>query len=152
MRKFLLSAIVLISSLFVFTLSAKSQNFYQNALGLRAGNGLEVSYQKNLQAIHRLELNLGIDKHSSFDVSGVYQWVFDLSKLYPGFNWYTGPSAYMLFSKDFNCGVGGQIGIEYNFYIPLQISLDFNPTLLFADDDDYDHFYTGLFLSVRYLF
>jgi hypothetical protein len=48
----------------------------------------------------------------------------------------------------------GDVGIEYNFDIPLQLALDFRPELYFGDNrkdfDNYDSFGPDIALSIRY--
>ena len=109
-----------------------------NAIGVRLGWGGDISYQHALGNSNRLELDLKLslgDNLLDMGLVGIYHWVFDLSDLAKGFNWYVGPGASASFwsYKDANVksafalGVVGQIGIEYNFDIPLQLSLDYRP-------------------------
>lgn len=154
MRKFILT-FALIVSVFV-GLNAQVDG---KAIGLRFGGfdgyGAEVSYQHPLGKANRLEVDLGVN-HYGFGLGGVYQWVWDLSDLAPGFNWYAGVGA-SLGSYDFNdtkhdFGIGalGQIGLEYNFNIPLQISVDYRPGIYLIPR--IDGLYDGICLSARYKF
>ncbi len=132
-----------------------------NALGLRLGGGSmfggEVSYQRYFSQKNRMELDLGFGGNSSYSAmafSGIYQWVWNIDG---GFNWYVGPGAGFAFNsgKDdhndsFCIAIGGQIGIEYNFKIPLQLSLDTRPMFDFLADAD--GFGWGLSLGIRYKF
>jgi hypothetical protein len=62
----------------------------------------------------------------------LYQWVWNIDG---GFNWYAGVGGIGTFGYDYDnrnyndsiCFAAGDIGIEYNFDIPLLISLDFRP-------------------------
>jgi hypothetical protein len=115
------------------------------SIGLRLGYPTEASFQMGLSKSNRLELGLGLRSHSygsdnsnysQFSVSGVYQWVWDLSALSNGFNWYAGVGgaigyySYSYLNTTYSAlplSVLGQIGIEYNFNIPIRLSLDYRP-------------------------
>ena len=129
-----------------------------NAIGLRLGYGGEISFQKALGS-NRLELDLGMALGYGFNLTGVYQWTWDLAALADGFKWYAGVGASVAywngkngFAEDnyLNVGVAGQIGIEYNFSIPLQISLDYRPIYFFLNDGY--GWYDGICLGIRYKF
>ncbi|MHA3789371.1 hypothetical protein ACX0HA_14265 [Flavobacterium hauense] len=164
MKKLLLSAFVLLGVAF----SSNAQE--KNALGLRLGDndgfGGEISYQRSLSSNNRLELDLGWHDSKSYDavkLTGLYQWVWNIDG---GFNWYAGVGG-GLGTWDFNDGipdyydgdddsgvfafVAGDIGIEYNFDIPLQLSLDFRPELYFNDFRD-DNFAGDIALGIRFKF
>lgn len=128
-------------------------------IGLRLTSGAEVSYQQPLGSSNRLELDLGLTLDKNYDIfnlAGVYQWVWDLSALTEGFNWYAGAGAAVglwsaSHSTELNVGVLGQIGIEYNFSnIPLQLSLDYRPQLDLLHDAGFYGY--GVALGVRYKF
>ena len=146
--------------------SAQAQNISKNALGLRLGDndgfGGEISYQRGLSKKNRLELDLGWRTSNHVDaikLAGLYQWVWNIDG---GFNWYAGVGGGLTsWSYDYqgydDSGVGlfaaGDIGIEYNFDVPIQLSLDFRPELYF-DSDDFreDNFGPDIALGIRYRF
>ena len=106
-------------------------NAQENALGLKWGSGwygvaIDLSYQRFLNESNRLELNLGTDGFDILSVSALYQWVWNLTG---GFNWYAGVGA----SIDVGFGLRpfllGNIGIEYNFNSPLQLAIDYTPSM-----------------------
>ena len=102
------------------------------SLGLRFGNAGEISYQHPLSGATRLEVDLGFGswKTGGVYLNGIHHWVMDLSELHPGFNWYYGVGAAVGINTNvFAAGVVGDIGIEYNFDFPLQLSLDWRPGL-----------------------
>ena len=119
------------------------------------GGGFEVTYQHALGDVNRLELDLGINSYNKstfFRVAGIYQWVWELGE---GFNWYAGPGVQFLAIKNSSAlGVGGQIGVEYNFNVnldtPLMISIDTRPMMNFASGAS--DFGWGAALGVRYTF
>lgn len=154
-----------ITLFFAINLTAFAQGLNKHALGIRFGNndgfGGEVSYQKKLSEMNRFELDLGYRNQKDYDaykLSGIYQWVWNIDG---GFNWYAG----------FGAGIGswsdlrlnstrddglfingdGNVGIEYNFDIPLLISLDFRPEIgilgNYGSNTDLD-----IALSLRYQF
>jgi len=140
--------------------SMNAQDISKNAIGLRFGDndgfGAEISYQRHLNQNNRLEFDLGFrsrDNVDAFKLVGLYQWV---NKLDGRFNWYLGAGA-GVGSYDTPGGSGsfalvaGNVGIEYDFEIPLLISLDVRPELGFddsySDDLDFD-----IALSIRYQF
>lgn len=162
MKKLILSAFMLLGLVF----SAQSQDISNNAIGLRLGDndgfGGEISYQKGLKSNNRLEFDLGwrSSKHvDAFKLAGLYQWVWNIDG---GFNWYAGfgggigswsydyqgntDSGIMLFAA-------GDLGIEYNFDFPLQLSLDIRPEL-YINSSDYreDNLGPDIALGVRYKF
>jgi len=132
------------------------------AIGLRLGgdgnvNGAEISYQHGMGSANRLELDLGFSGNKDHDrmyVAGIYHWdwiIFD------AFNWYVGPGATLGFrsykNKDnyLNIGVGGQIGIEYDFSgkAPILLSLDARPMWNLLGHDG--GLGGGIALGVRYI-
>ncbi|RNL91418.1 hypothetical protein ED312_04390 [Sinomicrobium pectinilyticum] len=155
--------IVFLAVLFVGTMAtSQAQEISPNALGLRLGDskgfGAEISYQRALGANNRLELDLGwrdSDNVDAFKLTGLYQWVWNLEG---NFNWYAGAGG-GLGSYDNNdiddsgafFFIAGDVGIEYDFDIPLILSLDFRPELGFTDEyrDGLD---LDIALGIRYQF
>ena len=136
MKKVILSFVLVLGSLSLV-------NAQQNAIGLKLGTGAELSYQRDLSDANRLEFNLGLHgldfDNPYLGLSGFYQWVWDLSGLAPGFKWYAGAGAGLgLQNSKFALAVLGNIGIEYNFGIPLQIALDYTPGLQIVPDTGFD--------------
>ncbi|OYU80064.1 MAG: hypothetical protein CFE23_11005 [Flavobacterium sp. BFFFF1] len=164
MKKVILSAVMLIGLAF----SAEAQEVSKNALGLRLGDsdgfGGELSYQRRLSGDNRLELDLGWrnnDHYDAYKLVGVYQWFWNIDQ---GFYWYAGVGG-GIGSYSINRYPGydgndsgtflvaaGDIGIEYNFDIPLQVSLDIRPELYFGDDFRDDNFGPDIALGLRYRF
>ncbi len=163
MKKALLSAIMLLSLAF----SLQAQDISKNALGLRLGDndgfGGEISYQRGLSQNNRLELDLGWRNSKHVDavkIAALYQWVWNIEG---GFNWYAGVGGglgtwnYDHQNEKHNgtfLFAAGDIGIEYNFDIPLQLSLDFRPEFYFGGDyvDYRDNFGPDIALGIRYRF
>ncbi len=159
--------IILVASLIIgLSFSAQAQNSSKNALGLRLGDndgfGGELSYQRKLATNNRLELDLGWRNSNNVDaikLVGLYQWVWNIEG---GFNWYAGIGGGVgSWSYDNNNNndngsfalVAGDLGIEYNFDVPIQLSLDFRPEIYFNSDDfREDNFGPDIALGIRYRF
>lgn len=155
--KKIISIIVIVG---LSVLGTQAQSISKNALGLRLGDndgfGGEISYQRHLQKNHRLEFDLGWrNSHDvdAFKLVGLYQWVMPIDG---GFHWYVGAGAGLgQFDSRHHDGtfalIAGDIGIEYDFDIPLILSLDLRPELGFNDDysDDLD---LDIALGIRYQF
>jgi hypothetical protein len=166
MKKVILSAFMILGLVF----SAQSQDISKNALGLRLGDndgfGGEISYQRGLSKNNRLELDLGFRNSNNVDafkLAGLYQWVWNIDG---GFNWYAGVGGGLgSWSYDYRANgnlykdngtllfVAGDLGIEYNFDVPIQLALDIRPEIYF-NSDNYrdDNFGPDLALSIRYRF
>lgn len=147
MKKKLIIAALLIGSAGFASAQVEGKN-----IGVRFGNAGEISYQHPLSSNNRLELDLGVGAWSYGGVylSGVYQWVWDLSQLAPGFNWYAGAGASLGINSGLGLGALGQVGIEYNFNVPIQLSLDWRPTFYLIPGTHFG--YDGIALGIRYKF
>jgi len=160
--------IILLSTiLFGLAIGAQAQDISKNAIGLRLGSndgfGTEISYQARLSASNRLELDLGWRKNNNEDhikVAGLYQWVWNLDG---GLNWYAGIGGGAGTwnyndnkGNDYNVTfafVAGDLGLEYNFDFPLQVSLDIRPEFYLNGGSYADRNYgTDAALGVRYRF
>ncbi len=155
--------VVLVVMLFVGLQFGFAQHISDHAIGLRLGQndglGTEISYQHGFSDKNRLEVDLGMrssNAFSAFKLVGVYQWIWELGN---NFNWYAGAGAGLgsWRSKAYDNSTGtfffaaGDIGIEYNFDFPLQISLDARPEIgsntYYANNLGFD-----IALGVRYKF
>ncbi len=142
----------------------QAQDMSKNALGLRIGDdddngiGLEITYQRAITEDNRVELDFGWktgDFVDFYKLTGLYHWVFGINK---GLNWYVGPGASLAYAtfepegvdSEFYFFVAGNIGIEYAFEIPLQLSFDLRPEIGF--DDATDDLEIDWGLSARYQF
>lgn len=151
--------IVLFSLLtFTFLISGYSQEISENAIGLRIGDsdglGAEISYQRLLWGTNRAEFDLGWRNSrdvDAFKLTGLYQWVFPIEG---SFNWYVGGGGGIgSYDAPSNSGtflfLAGNGGVEYNFDIPLLISLDMRPELNFNDKYS-DNLDLDIAISIRY--
>ncbi len=166
MKKLILSS-AFVLGLFTFGFA---QEVSKNAIGVRLGSndgfGGEVSYQRGFSKNNRLELDLGFRNnvyYDAFKLTGLYQWVFDIDG---GFNWYVGAGGGVgsWSGRDYYFGytrvkdegntavfVAGDIGIEYLFDFPLQLSVDFRPEFYFSEGIN-KQFGPDVGISARYRF
>ncbi|MFN0275710.1 MAG: hypothetical protein ACKVPJ_08190 [Chitinophagales bacterium] len=149
-----------------FTLQQTLFSQNNSAIGIRFGgsDGVsgEISYQNFIGGPNRIEVDLGFidaDGFDGFKATLMYHWVKGISD---SFYWYIGAGGSVgAWTSDEGSPVSdnkhedglfidanGQIGIEYNFEIPLQISLDARPEIGLINDD----FDFGYGLGVRYTF
>ena len=129
------------------------------------GFGAEISYQRLLSRYHRLELNLGwrdSREYDAFKVTGLYEWVRHIDG---NFNWFYGAGAGFGSASfepvpddvtpdgGFFVLVAGNVGVEYNFDIPLLLSFDIRPELGILGYNDFsDNFDFDVALGIRYQF
>ena len=153
----------------IVMLAVASVAFAQpRAIGGRVGYNVEFSYQHSLGDRMMMELTAGAtnvwNPWGHLDVNAMFDWVFNING---GWNWYVGPGAgigfaYGRYWRDngyipFRVNVGAQIGVEYQFDIPLNLSLDWRPmvnVLSFVQGNTYPLYYNfaGVALGVRYRF
>lgn len=159
--------IILVAGLIMgLSFSGQAQNNSKNAIGLRLGDndgfGGELSYQRKLASNNRLELDLGWRNSNDVDavkLVGLYQWVWNIDG---GFNWYAGVGGGVgtwSYNQNNNSDngafalVAGDLGIEYNFDVPIQLSLDFRPEIYFNSDAYRENsFGPDIALGIRYRF
>ncbi|MDB4347472.1 hypothetical protein OAB01_02320 [Bacteroidia bacterium] len=142
----------------IISTSISSQSFtYTNSIGIRYQTNLigELSYQHVFNNSKRLEVGLSISGNKftrrSF-LAGTYQWN---KNILPSFNAYAGPTISFAYYSDersknsFHVGVGGQIGLEYDFNkfnAPIVLSLDTRPIW----NPSQDEFNAGIAIGIRY--
>ena len=146
MKKIILVAAMVLG----FTFAASAQ---PRALGARLSYGAELSYQHTLGQ-NFLEADLGLGDFRYLNVAATYNFMIAQPDWTDRGEWgfYAGPGVALGAGKDlFNVGIAGQVGLEYSFWFPLQLSIDVRPQLGLVGD----HF--GLWgwypqLGVRYKF
>lgn len=155
-------AIIIIAAVLGFATMASAQ---PKAVGGRLGYGLEASYQHYLGAPNFLEVNAGLNVYggkAGFNATGTYNFMFAQPSWTPRgeWGWYAGPgvtlgSTYYNDDHNFFFGVVGQVGVEYTFWFPLQLSADLRPTFGLCDGEFWTNGLWGGFIptiSVRYSF
>ena len=129
---FIMKKIILVAALVLgFAAAAAAQ---PRAIGARLGNGGEVSYQHQLGA-NFLEvdggLGLGFDGTFNVGATGIYNFMIAQPAWTDRGEWgfYAGPGASVGLgvgeTNYLTLGVAGMVGLEYSFWFPLQLSIDF---------------------------
>lgn len=146
---------------------------FDSYYGNHWGFNIELSGVYNLSSSNRIEAELGWADYSGknyangyLHLAGSYQWYWNIVK---GLGWFVGPAAnlgvwisdyhyanYHSSNAAFCIGVGAQVGIQYDFDFPLQLSLDTRPSINFGIPGDITgsaYFWPTWFnFSVRYRF
>ena len=125
-----------------FMVGGLSAQVSEKTIGLRLGyDAQEIAFQQPIGNADRLELSLGVNTFAhnqagklcrGVGLNCVYQWVNDLTFVTKGLKWYLGLGAAVLDHGSltvgmYGAGVLGQIGVEYSFHSPWQVSVDYRP-------------------------
>ena len=134
------------------------------AVGLRVGNyGVDVSYENFAGEQDFLEFELGMDNvfnSNAFHLDGIYNFMITRPdwSAYGQWGVYAGPGASVAVWDNGEgdnvvyAGLLGNVGIEYVFDIPLQISLSLRPRMMFGDGKIRRNGLFTLGLGVSYMF
>lgn len=114
--------IILAAAILGFAVAASAQ---PKALGLRLGYGADLSYQHTLGGANFIEADLGLESFKSLNIAATYN--FMIAQFGDGFGFYAGPGIGVGFAEKLRVGIAGQVGLEYNFAAPVQLSLDVRP-------------------------
>ncbi len=133
------------------------------AIGVNLGYGIDVSYQHALGEKNMIDLSVNIPAFAGIGATATYDWVNPFGTAIPWnnkgeWNWSLGVGAgagiYGFKSPAVYVGAVGHVGVEYNFWFPLQLSVDYRPNI--GWNFGANHFNTaglyGVSLGVRYLF
>ena len=170
----------------IITAAALSSYAQPRAMGVRFGTtGLEADYQHDMKKNQFVEGNLGLDFGTLSDgtpglkATAIYNFIWAHPAWTDRGTWalYAGPGASIGYVHDevhfkvgkevvsyndggFMLGVCGQVGLEYTFWFPLQLSVDLRPCVgMHINGHEprvgiYDTGFMGFLpsLSVRYRF
>ena len=132
--------VLIIAAVLGLAVAASAQ---PKAIGARFGYGLEASYQHWL-GNNFIEADLGLSKFDGFFIAGMYDFMIARPNwtdrgewgFYPGLGLgYVSQRVRDEASGEFKwksvpfVGVVGQVGLEYTFWFPLQLSVDLRPGL-----------------------
>lgn len=157
MKKFILIAILAITGI----AAAVAQ---PRAIGANLGYGVDISYQHTVGQSNVIDLSLNFPGFAGIGASATYDWLNPFGAVIPWdyegqWNWYMGVGAGLGTHrfKSLYTGVVGHVGISYDFWFPLQLSVDWRPNIginwvpntpiHFNEQGLY-----GFSLGVRYLF
>lgn len=130
------------------------------AVGARLGGDADFTYQHQVGR-NMIDLTVGVGGYwdnAYTDINCMYDWVWNISG---GFNWYVGVGGGLgyHFAPGYDANrlrvkLGGQLGIEYQFGIPLNLSLDWRPmaNVLGYHTAGYLFDYWSVGLGVKYRF
>ena len=144
--------IILVAALVLgFAVAASAQ---PRAIGLRGGWGAELSYQHGFDADF-LQADLGLNTFDSVHGSVVYNFMIAQPAWTSRGEWgfYAGPGASVglgVGEKNYlTLGAAGMVGLEYTFWFPLQLSIDFRQHIGIGDGL---WFPSSIGLGIRYRF
>lgn len=153
--------IVIAALVFGIAFAASAQ---PRAIGGRLAYGLEASYQHYVGGENFVEANLGLCYFSALNATATYNFMIAQPAWTARGEWgfYAGPGATVgldfIPESEFVFGIVGQVGLEYTFWFPLQLSVDLRPQIGFAAGNRGARFYSeGMFgfvptIGVRYRF
>lgn len=158
-------------------LGAASAVAQPRAIGGNLGTDFGFSYQHGFGQSNMLDLSVNVPLIYGIGVGGkvTYDWIDPFNAPVPWdhkgeWHWYMGvgggASVWFPYSSSesyawWNVGAVGHIGIEYDFWFPLQLSLDWRPQFGIGNYDYYGNGHKvnfdlagiyGLSLGVRYKF
>ena len=154
---FIMKKIILVAAMVLgFAVAASAQ---PRALGIRGGWGAELSYQHSLGA-NFAEFDLGLYGTNSLNVAATYNFMLAQPSWTSRGEWgvYGGPGAVAGLGLGeggyLSAGVVAQVGLEYSFWFPLQISLDIRPQIALTLADQMALGFGGFYpsLGLRYKF
>ena len=153
------------------------------AIGLNLGYGVDLSYQHSLGETNMIDLSVNIPAFAGIGATATYDWVNPFGTAIPWnnkgeWNWNLGVGAGLGVYNPFRTnsvlnehgeldkvwagkiyvGAVGHVGVEYNFWFPLQLSVDYRPNIGVAIAADGGAMFngvglfSGITLGVRYLF
>lgn len=144
MKKFLLVAVMAIASIaFV--------NAQPRAIGGNLGTDFGFSYQHGFGQSNMIDLAVNVPMIHGFGIGGkcTYDWIDPFNAPVPWdhkgeWHWYMGvgggTSVWGFTDATYwNVGVVGHIGIEYDFWFPFQLSLDWRPQVGIGNYDYYNN-------------
>lgn len=148
MKKTLLAILVIIA--LIFSTESFAQNKMQGMeLGVRlggyGGGGAAVDATFPL-GNNRIHADLGFYS-GGVGLAAFYDWSFPIAD---GFSFYPGVGAEVVIGDNSILGIGGELGFEYAFQIPLTIGLDWRPTIRLIDSSGFG--YDSFGLNIRYRF
>ena len=164
MKKILLIAVLAVASLAVYA--------QPRAIGVNLGAWSSISYQHGFGEKNMLDVAANVilpiaSPHVGVGGHVTYDWIDPFNAPVPWNNkgewhWYMGvggSGGVYNFDKPTSwfIGAAGHFGIEYDFWFPLQLSLDWRPSLGVCNKTgalgyNFDGLFGGIQLGVRYKF
>lgn len=151
--------VFILLALMMGSFSAFSQTNYDQAIGVRLIGGTTISY-KNYFANNNIELQVAFWKNGT-RIGGLYEFNYPVSGM-NGLNFILGPGIHFgrwnnqyknsnSLKSGSEFGVDGIIGLDYGFpKIPINISIDWQPSIVLAGGSDFAPNLGGI--GLRYTF
>lgn len=136
MKKIIIAAVIALGTVI-------AANAQPRAIGGRLGYSLEASYQHTVGGADFIEANLGTFGYQSLNASAIYNFMIAQPAWTARGEWgfYAGPGLAIGtgFSDTyaFNLDFAAQVGLEYTFWFPLQLSVDLRPQFGVRIGDEY---------------
>ncbi|MBW6490708.1 MAG: hypothetical protein K0B15_05875 [Lentimicrobium sp.] len=137
---------------------------YKSAIGGKLGYGLIASYKTFLSESNAVDIFGGIrwggfvagaywEKHYPLEIADNLRWYWGLGGSFTTWNY-----GYVGYNNYYEIGLSGVLGLDYSFDdLPLNLSLDWAPTIVVLDSWDYPGASYNRFrggygaLSIRYI-
>lgn len=158
MKKLLLAAVMAVASISLAVAQPR-------AIGANIGYGASFSYQHNLGAANMIDLAVEVPGFSGIGATCTYDWINPFGTQIPwnekgSWNWSLGVGAGAGFIWGLSggyAGVVGHCGVAYDFWFPMELSVDWRPNIgaCFWDGGAAyytDGLFTGITIGIRYLF
>ena len=139
--------------LFILSTLFTMHNLSAQEIGIRFGSSL-IGNNVAIDGLFSIGEYSRVHTDLTFSDNGVGAaalWNFSFEPIndFPDLHWYIGAGPFTVIGDDFDLGVAGEIGIEYEFLdLPLTIGLDWRPGFEIIDNTDFHA--TGFGLNVRY--
>lgn len=145
-------------------LAVVAVNAQPRAIGANIGYGFDVSYQHNLGEKNMIDLAVNLPAFAGIGATCTYDWINPFNTQIPWnnkgtWNWAlgVGAGAGYWWGNFGYAGVVGHCGVAYDFWFPLELSVDYRPNIGAWFGGGTAGFYgwglyTGITLGVRYRF
>lgn len=151
MIKKLLMIAVFFLSVGLTTSNAQSVGELGIRWGDATGGDVSVDGIVGLGEFSRIHANVSFGGNGGTDFGIDALWDFIYRPLSgEAFNWYAGAGPFVGFGDVFSLGIAGELGLQYNFNIPLSLSLDWRPGFRLVEDTDFNA--GGFGINLRYVF
>jgi len=159
MKKYLFVAVLAVASIAAYA--------QPRAIGANLGYGIGFSYQHGFGESNMLDVAAEVPFFNGIGGKVTYDWIDPFNAPVPWnekgeWHWYMGVGGaggiYGFKDVAWYAGVAGHIGIEYDFWFPFQLSLDWRPTIGVSNYGrdkvgfGVEGLYSGISLGVRYKF
>lgn len=157
MKKYLFVALLAVASIAAYA--------QPRAIGANIGYGVGFSYQHGFGEANMLDVAVNIPFFNGIGGIVTYDWIDPFGATVPWnekgeWHWYmgVGGAGGIYGFKDVNwyAGAAGHFGIEYDFWFPMQLSVDWRPNIGVVGDDGVRFnargLYDGISIGIRYKF